>query len=89
MQNVCYTVRFINLFVYNYSDYFPSTITYEAFTEDVNKWPKKLEEGNIPIPWKDDSTDKIKSEMDKMKGEMIKKITDELEKLRQKLVGGN
>ena len=48
LTNFCNTASLICLFT-NYSDYFPSTITYEAFTEDVNEWPKKLTGGNIPI----------------------------------------
>jgi hypothetical protein len=31
---------------YKYRDYFPWIIIYEAFTEDVEKWPQILKEEN-------------------------------------------
>jgi len=60
------------LFIYNYRDYFPWTIFYKVFTDDIERWHKKLKKDNIPvvqnhIQMLDEMVDKMKDEIEKMK----------------------
>ena len=78
----------INLFIYNCRDYFPWTITYEAFTKDVDKWTKNLKKTKIQfhrsitkpdnIQTLNGMAGKMKDEIDEKKDEMTNKITAEL-----------
>ncbi|CAG8454614.1 1796_t:CDS:2 [Funneliformis caledonium] len=66
-------------------DYFPWTIFYKAFTEDVESWHQKLEADNITVSRnKIQSLDEMADEIAKMKDGAIKtKMTDKLNELRQ------
>ncbi|CAG8468019.1 2537_t:CDS:2 [Funneliformis mosseae] len=66
-------------------DYFPWTIFYKAFTEDVESWHQKLETDNITVSRnKIQSLDEMADEIAKMKDGAIKtKMTDKLNELRQ------
>ncbi|UZO26838.1 uncharacterized protein OCT59_019051 [Rhizophagus irregularis] len=60
-------------------NYFPWSIIYEAFTEDVDKWSKKSD-APIPCEMNDEVKDviaKIRDEIDEIKDEIIK-FKDEL-----------
>ncbi|GBC09753.1 hypothetical protein RclHR1_00910003 [Rhizophagus clarus] len=73
-------------------DYFPWTIFYKAFTEDVERWQQKLEDDNIAvsrdqIQLLNEMTDKMKDEIVKLKDDdMTKiKIIDKINELKQLL----
>ncbi|PKY39702.1 hypothetical protein RhiirA4_452946 [Rhizophagus irregularis] len=71
-------------------DYFPWTIFYEVFTEEVERWHKKLEEDNISISRNkiqllNEMADKMKDEIIKMEDDDVIKTTmiDKLNELKQ------
>src|SRR5437764_292153 len=81
---------FINLLIYNYRDYFPWSIFYKAFIDDVDNWDQKLEASNIPITRNeiqvlDEMVSKMKDEVAKLNENDMNKtiIADKLNELRQ------
>ncbi|UZO18386.1 uncharacterized protein OCT59_009700 [Rhizophagus irregularis] len=71
-------------------DYFPWTIFYEVFTEEVERWHKKLEEDNVSISRNkiqllNEMADKMKDEIIKMEDDDVIKTTmiDKLNELKQ------
>jgi hypothetical protein len=83
---------FINFLIQNYRDYFPWTIFYKAFTEDVDRWHQKLEKDKIPISWNriqklDDMASKMEEEIAKMEDHMTKtEMSDKLNEFRQRFL---
>ncbi|GES86104.1 hypothetical protein GLOIN_2v1642411 [Rhizophagus clarus] len=71
-------------------DNFPLTIYYEVFTEEVERWHKKLEEDNISVSRNkiqllNEMADKMKDEITKMEDDDVTKTTmmDKLNELKQ------
>lgn len=78
------------MLIHNYREYFPWTIFYKAFTEDVELWQKKLEDDDISVSRNhiqllNKMADKMKDEINKIKDDDVNKtkMIDTLNELKQ------